>query len=81
MITVLRRGLGDRRRAADAAGVAQLNQASVGELAERDPSRLADLLAADVAATVERVIPKYPLDLEGQCCIRLDRSPGARLAL
>lgn len=51
VLTVVRRGQGDDRRADTVADLGVLNQACVDEVAERDPVRLADLLAQAFATS------------------------------
>lgn len=63
VVTVVRRSLGDTRRSASPDQTPALNQLCLGELSERDPRRLADLLDAELPVVVGRVMPRFPDDL------------------
>lgn len=52
MLNVLRRGLGDTRRADSVQGLRELNDLSIAEISERDPCVLADLMEADLRTYV-----------------------------
>lgn len=48
MLTIVRRGMGDRRRADDLEGLGRLNDEQIGEVDEGDPQALANLIEADM---------------------------------
>lgn len=62
VLTVAGRLLGDRRRGVDPADVGRLNRVCLDELAERDPTSLAERLERDLAVVAERVYPKVDFD-------------------
>lgn len=53
MLTVLRRGYGDRRRSDSIAGLADLNALTVSEVEERRPAALADTIEEFLASYLE----------------------------
>lgn len=53
MLTIVRRGLGDRRRSDSVEGLAELNDQAIAEQAERGIDAIADLIEADLRAYVE----------------------------
>ena len=55
MLTIIRRGLGDRRRSASIEGLAELNDQAIGEVAEREPLALATLLEQDMREYLPRL--------------------------
>lgn len=82
MVSVLRRALGDSRRARSLPELAELNAVGVDEVAERGLARLADLMEDDLAA-VAGVLPIPPdnfvVDLHAG--LRADLTTGASYIL
>jgi hypothetical protein len=62
VLTVVRRGFADRRRSANAAATADLNQVCLDETPERNLAVLVDLLRADVHIALDLVFPKVEED-------------------
>lgn len=82
MVSVLRRALGDPRRARSLPELAELNAVGVDEVAERDLARLADLLEADLTA-VGGILPIPPDDVivDLHAGLRADLTTGASYIL
>src|SRR4051812_18366929 len=62
VVTVAGRLLGDRRRSAVPEGTGPLNALCLDEFADREVTRLAERLRADMGLVVERVYPKVDFD-------------------
>ena len=62
VVTVLGRLLGDRRRAATSAGVAELNATCLSEYTDRDVNDVADRLEANLRTVIDRVYAKVDFD-------------------
>lgn len=58
VLTVVRRGLGDRRRSDTPAGTAEVNAVALGELTVRDPKTIGMEIARDSAVVARRVLPQ-----------------------
>jgi len=58
VLTVVRRGLGDRRRSDTPAGTAEVNAVALRELAVRDPKTIGMEIARDSAVVARRVLPQ-----------------------
>ena len=62
VVTVLGRLLGDRRRAATDAGVAELNETCLSEYTDRDIDDIADRLEANLRTVIDHVYSKVDFD-------------------
>jgi len=58
VLTVLRRGLGDRRRSDTPAGTAEVNAVALRETGVRDPKTIGMEIARDSAVVARRVLPQ-----------------------
>ena len=58
VLTVVRRGLGDRRRSDSPSGTAEVNAVALRELSVRDPKTIGMEIARDSAVVARRVLPQ-----------------------
>lgn len=62
VLTVIRRGLGDRRRSSNPAATGELNVLVLEEFSERDTGKIADLFAAEIDTMTNVVFPRIAED-------------------